>query len=87
MKKWYKVVQKNYHVPAEHRPLIRTVFSYAETAEHAICQKEMYGVDAETTAEECDPSDVPYMTRAFTEATVELLRDELKRRGFQVTLS
>lgn len=87
MKKWYKITQANYSAPKYYCPAYKNSYCYAISAEHAICQKEMYGFDCQTSAEECDPNEVPYMTRALTEASTETLRDAIQSRGWKVTLS
>ncbi len=75
MKKWYKV--SSYSAVTD-----RSFINYRYLEEGA----ENYNSVA-STAEECDPAVVPYITRALAEITLEQIRDELKSRGWEMTLS
>lgn len=75
MKKWYKVC----NVSAITN---RTFVTYRYLDEGA----EKYNT-LSSTAELCDPAQVPYMTRAMAEATLEQFKEELMSRGWKMTLS
>lgn len=79
MKYWWKIVVLHESTPVAY-------WAYDEGAVGALIQYELYGGHVLFTIDKVDESEVPVLKRGLTMATLEQLRDEMKRRGWKVTL-
>jgi len=76
--KWWKVVFR--HNGA-------TCYCYGATEMEAMSNSMLLGISPSYEINECCVQEVPVVQHGLTVATVEQLRDELKRRGWKLTLS
>lgn len=85
MMKWWKINLRRY---SDGALADKVYYALDRDATGAIRQYELYGMPlAFPEANEVDPSEVPPVIRGLKEATVDELYDELKRRGWNVSLS
>jgi hypothetical protein len=81
---WYKI--KYFRTYNTQEPPVSIKYAMGDTPDDAIVSIDGLGTGLTFEINSVPPSEVPPVRRGLAEATVEQLRDELRRRGWKVVL-